>query len=213
MPGNTSLYVEIGFGSVTDLVGNPFGGILNEYQWKFTTLSSGTGAPSISKVTLASPTKIQLVFDREMDASAVPYPASFFVTVNDAQGAREMDAVSISGNLVTLTLRSAIANGQKVTIAYTAPSEANALKSLAGTKVASFPGRDVVYDAANLQPRVTGGSVSGSYLMLQFSKPLDDSQGGSSAHSSAYTWGTAISVGGCGRKWLFAAAKARHTNL
>lgn len=175
LPGGGEYYMEIGVNSIRDAAGNGFGGILNEYQWRFKTLRATTAAPALSKVEMLSPSKIRLTYDNELDSSAVPYPASFYVTVNDASAAREISQASVSGNTVVLELRSGILNGQKVTVAYTAPTDPGsmrAIRGLGGARAAGFSGRQATYDASAAQPKLTGGSVAGSQLRLTFSDAL-----------------------------------------
>ncbi|MCM3747562.1 Ig-like domain-containing protein [Paenibacillus pasadenensis] len=197
LPGNTSFYMEIGVGSIRDGAGNAFGGILNEYEWRFTTLRSSTAAPALDKVAMISSTKLLLTYDNELDPASVPYPASFYVTVNDASAAREISQVSVSGNTVTLNLRSGILNGQKVTAAYTAPADAtssNAIRGLGGARAAGFSGRQAVYDAEAAQLKLTGGTVSGNQLKLQFSEMLDAAKSDWTSQFALYVNGSYYSL-------------------
>ncbi|OXM14142.1 Ig-like domain-containing protein [Paenibacillus herberti] len=197
LPGNTSLYMEIGVNSIRDAAGNGFGGILNEYEWKFTTLRSSTAAPVLDKVAMISSTKLLLTYDNELDPAGVPFPASFYVMVNEASAAREISHVTVSGNTATLNLRSGILNGQKVTVAYTVPADVDsprAIRGLGGARAAGFSGRQAVYDAEAAQPKLTGGTLSGSQLRLQFSEQLDAPKAEWATQFALYVNGSQISL-------------------
>ncbi|AJY74522.1 Ig-like domain-containing protein [Paenibacillus beijingensis] len=175
LPGNTSIYVEIGVDTVKDLAGNAFAGILNEYQWTFKTLNSSAGAPSLSKVEMISSSKIALIYDKELDTGFVPYPAQYYVTVNDSGNARAVAGVSVDSSVVTLTLASGILNGQKVKVSYSQSSDSpdnHSLRSLTGDKATGFSGREAVYSEDQTQPKLLGGSVNGSMATLQFNEAL-----------------------------------------
>ncbi|QJC53790.1 hypothetical protein HGI30_21195 [Paenibacillus albicereus] len=192
LPGGGEYYMEIGVNSIRDGAGNGFGGILNEHQWRFKTLRATAAAPALSKVEMLSPSKIRLTYDNELDPAAVPYPASFYVTVNDASAAREISQASVAGNTVVLELRSGILNGQKVTVAYTAPTDPDsmrAIRGLGGARAAGFSGRQATYDAQAAQPKLTGGTVSGSQLRLLFSDALGPAKAEWTSQFSLYVDG------------------------
>lgn len=195
LPGATQLYVELGVNSVTDLAGNGFSGILNEYQWKFTTMASGSGTPSLSSLAAASSTRIQLIFSMELDSGSVPYPASFYVTVNDSPAARELAGVEVSGSTATLILRSPVLSGQKITVSYSVPGEGMpALRSLSGVRASGFTGKEIQYDAASSLPKVTGGVLNGSYVTLQLSKPVQALQAGALSQFGLYVNGSYVQL-------------------
>ncbi|CDN43510.1 Ig-like domain-containing protein [Paenibacillus sp. P22] len=195
LPGSTQLYVELGVNSVTDLAGNGFSGILNEYQWKFTTMASGSGTPSLSSLAAASSTRIQLVFGMELDSGSIPYPASFYVTVNDSPAARELAGVEVSGSTATLILRSPVLSGQKITVSYSVPGEGMpALRSLSGVRASGFTGKEIQYDETSSLPKVTSGVLNGSYVTLQLSKPVQALQAGALSQFGLYVNGSYVQL-------------------
>ena len=100
---------------------------------------------------------LALVFSETLDASGRPAPSAFAVTVDSA--ARGVSGVSVSASTVTLTLVSAVAAGETVTVGYTVPVGANAspLRDDAGNPVAGFSGEAVRNDtAAPLNTAPTG---------------------------------------------------------
>ena len=79
-----------------------------------------------------------LTFAEPLDGGSVPAPSAFSVAVDGA--ARGVSDVSVGGSSVTLTLASAVAAGETVTVGYTEPAGANdrPLQDVAGHRVASF---------------------------------------------------------------------------
>ena len=88
-------------------------------------------------------TVLTLTFSEGLDGMSAPEPGAFAVTV--AGAARTVDAVALSGSAVTLTLASAVASGETVTVGYTTPTGANAapLKDAVGNAVEGFTGAAV----------------------------------------------------------------------
>ena len=91
-------------------------------------------------------TALTLTYGEALDAASKPAAGAFAVTVEGT--ARTVDAVALSGSAVELTLASAVASGETVTVGYTAPSGADAapLKDAAGNAAASFAGEAVSND-------------------------------------------------------------------
>ena len=94
-------------------------------------------------------------------------PGAFTVTV--AGAARGLDPVAVSGKTVTLTLASAVAHGEAVTLAYTVPA-VRPLRNLAELEAAGFAGR------ANATPDATApvlhtASVNGAVRNAAASDP------------------------------------------
>ena len=104
-----------------------------------------TVAPSPSSASVDGAT-LTITFDEPLDAGEAPDKSSFAVTV--AGNSRGVDAVSVSGSLVTLTLVTAAFAGEAVTVDYTAPSGESAvgLQDLAGNAAASFSGQNTTND-------------------------------------------------------------------
>ena len=102
-------------------------------------------APSPSSASVDGAT-LTITFDEPLDAGEAPDKSSFAVTV--AGSSRGVDAVSVSGSVVTLTLVTAALAGEAVTVDYTAPlgESAVGLQDLAGNAAASFSGQDATND-------------------------------------------------------------------
>ena len=65
---------------------------------------------------------LTLTFDQHLRSSSKPAPSAFTVTVNNARRSVAAGGVAVSGRNVTLTLTSAAAYGDTVTVRYTKPS-------------------------------------------------------------------------------------------
>ena len=96
--------------------------------------------------------RLTLTFDEPLDTGDVPDRSAFAVTV--AGSGRGVDTVAVSGSAVTLTLVTAVAAGDAVTVAYAAPTgdSASRLQDLAGNAAASFSGQDVTNDTQAADP-------------------------------------------------------------
>ena len=80
-----------------------------------------TTAPTFSSAeTSVDGSEVVITFDEALDEAEVPAASAFDVQV--AGSARGVTGVAISGDEVTLTLASAVAAGEAVTVAYTAPA-------------------------------------------------------------------------------------------
>ena len=116
-----------------------------------------------------------LTYDEALDEASVPAPGAFTVTVaGAARGLAASDPVAVSGKTVTLTLASAVAHGEAVTLGYTVPA-AQPLRNLAGLGAPGFAGREV----ANATPDATApvlltSSVDGAALVLTYDEALDE---------------------------------------
>ena len=107
----------------------------------------GLGAATVDGTTLT------LAFDEALDPDSVPGPSAFTVTV--AGSSRTVNAVSVSGSRVTLTLASAVSHDQAVTAGYTKPA-ADPLQDGTGNAVATFSGQV----ATNTTPSPTGPAIT-----------------------------------------------------
>ena len=109
--------------------------------------SRETTAPTVSTATVDGST-LTITFSEDLTESPVPATAAFTVTVGEATSA--VDSVAISGSAVTLSLASAVASGEQVTVDYTVPTDlADArLKDLNENEAVSFSGQQVTNDTA-----------------------------------------------------------------
>ena len=95
-------------------------------------------------------TALTLTFSEALDADSKPAAHAFAVSVEGT--ARTVDAVALSGSTVELTLASAVASSETVTVGYTAPTGASAtpLQDAAGNAVAGFTDEAVTYETSAL---------------------------------------------------------------
>ena len=92
-------------------------------------------APSSASVDGAT---LTILFDEPLDPGETPAKSAFAVTVRDV--GRGVETVAVSGSGVTITLAAAVCAGDAVSVGYTAPADASAvrLQDLAGNAAASF---------------------------------------------------------------------------
>ena len=190
LTGSTDYYVEMAEGAVTDMTGDRFEGILNQYQWTFSTINSSGGTPSISKAELTGTNKIALTFTSVLDAASVPVPANFYVTVNGA--GRAVTDVQINNQILTLTLQSSVVNGQIIKVSYSAG--ANPIKGLNGVSAANFSNRDVANTPDNTIPRQLNATLSGNMVILTFSEELAAISSSAYSQFTVYVDGSSRSV-------------------
>ena len=93
-------------------------------------VASGDGTPAVNGA------RLTLTFDDTLGTS-IP-PASAFTVRYNTRGTIDVASVSISGNTVTLTLASAVRQGETVTVAYTRPASGNVIMDDAGNALESF---------------------------------------------------------------------------
>lgn len=165
---NTNYYINIDEDAITDLVGNQFVGILNQYQWTFQTVGGDKTAPTISK-TEASGSIVRLIYNEPLNANLKPSPASYYVTVNGM--GYPITNVAVAGNTVSLTLLNSVGSNQLVKVSYTKPTE-GLVQDISGNQAASFANIEVTNGFTNTVPAIVGGSVSGDIVTLNFNQPL-----------------------------------------
>ena len=103
---------------------------------------------------------LTLTFSEALDTASQPPASSFAVTVGGT--ARTVDAVAVSGKVVTLTLSSAVTSGQTVTVGYTVPTGVGAkpVQDAAGNRAASFANTEAKNLTAAALPAVWIVAVS-----------------------------------------------------
>lgn len=180
-----SYFVYIDEDAVTDLVGNAFVGILNEYQWTFKTIGSDLTPPAISKLESNGSTII-MTYNEQLDSNKKPSPGSFYITVNGAQ--RTVTNTQVVGETVLLTLSSPIINGQLVKLNYSKPA-IGLIQDISGNEAVSLSNNDVTNAPDSTLPRLIGGTALGSTITLSYSKDI------LSVNSNAYLQFT-VNVGG-----------------
>ena len=98
-----------------------------------------TVPPDLSGASVDGAT-LTLTFNEDLDESSAPPTTAFTVTVSG--NVRAVDSVEVTGGAVTLTLASAVAPGDTVTVSYSVPARESAerLRDVAGNAAASFTG-------------------------------------------------------------------------
>ncbi|MCM3628096.1 Ig-like domain-containing protein [Paenibacillus glycanilyticus] len=163
-------YVVIEPDAVTDLAGNAYYGIQNEYQWTFKTLGGDTTAPAIAKLE-ANGSTIIMTYNEDLMENSIPTAGSFYITVDGAY--RSVTGVSVSGPKVTLNLSSTIVDGQQVKLSYTKPSVATSgIRDLSGNQALSLASQTVTTAVDTTKPQLTGGTAAGGIVTLIFSENL-----------------------------------------
>ena len=122
-----------------------------------------TTPPSPSSVSVNGAT-LTVTFDEALAEVQAPASTAFAVTV--AGNSRGVSAVAVSGSAVTLTLVTAVSEGDAVTVDYTAPTGESAarLQDLAGNAASSFSGLDAGNDTqAADQLTASAHDVPGSH--------------------------------------------------
>ena len=103
---------------------------------------------------------LTLTFSKALDTASQPSESSFSVAVGGT--ARTVDAVTVAGKVVTLTLSSVVTSGQIVTVDYTVPTgvDAKLVQDTAGNRAASFANTEVNNLTAAALPAVSIVAVS-----------------------------------------------------
>lgn len=130
----------------------------------------------------STPSRLDITFSLAL-TSSVPSAGAFAVTVNSAS--RAVNSVAISGSVVTLTLASAVAYGNTVTVAYTRPSSSPLQTSLGG-QVASFSAQKVTNNVGPVAPTLTSAKIENAApakLVLTYNLSLTSSTPASSSFS------------------------------
>ena len=138
-----------------DADGDPSGEVTATPQ---ETVPPSPSAASVDGATLT------ITFDEPLDTGETPDKSAFAVTV--AGNSRGVGTVSVSGSVVTITLVTAVSEGDAVTVDYTAPTGESAarLQDLVGNAAASFSGLDAGNDTqAGDQLTASAHDVPGSH--------------------------------------------------
>ncbi|HEX3224465.1 MAG TPA: invasin domain 3-containing protein [Gaiellaceae bacterium] len=124
-------------------------------------------APSVTSTSVNGAT-LTIVFD-EAPAGAAPDPSAFTISVG-ATG-RVVTNVSMSGNIVTLTLASPVSSADTVNLSYAVPA-LNALHDSTGNTTAPFT-RVVANQTPVVAPPAAGGGVTPAAPDLMSASPVD----------------------------------------
>ena len=113
-----------------------------------------------------------LTYDEYLNTNSVPWTRAYSVKVGSAPAA-EPSTVAISGKTVTLTLATAVASGDTVTLNYTV-LRTNPVQDLAGSDAGALSNLDVTnITADSTAPTLDTASVNGASLVLTYDENLD----------------------------------------
>ena len=143
-----------------------------------TAMAPAVGAPALewARVTGA---ELALRFDKNLDETSAPSASAFAVSV--AGASRGVSTVAVSQDTVMLTLASAVAAGETVTVGYTPPSSGKLRRSGGGPAVAAFTGQSVTNDTPSAQPQVQAPPEAVAPLTARVSKAPAEHDGGAFA--------------------------------
>jgi uncharacterized repeat protein (TIGR02059 family) len=131
--------------------------------------------PVFSSATVSGNTLV-LSYSDALDAAHMPPANAFTVKVNGtAQAVPSAVAVDAAARTVTLTLATAVTNGQAVTVSYadpTAGNDAAAIQNALGSDALGLSDQTVTN---RTPPLLTGATVSGDTLVLTYDAALDES--------------------------------------
>ena len=116
-----------------------------------------------------------LNYGEPLNESSVPAASAYSVSVDGAAGVAPR-SVAVSGNTVTLTLATAAAHGQAVTVGYTAPSS-NPVQDANGNDAPNLSAREVTNNTPDTSsaPALRNATVDGASLVLNYGEPLNES--------------------------------------
>jgi uncharacterized repeat protein (TIGR02059 family) len=120
----------------------------------------------------STPSLLEITYNLNLDNQVVPATSSFGVSVNSVT--RTINSVSISGNIVQLTLASAIKFDDIVTVSYTEPAN-NPLQTFTGGEAASFSANTVTNNCISNIPVYSSSVVENdtpSMIELTYSLSL-----------------------------------------
>ena len=126
-------------------------------------------APTFSSATMDGAT-LTVTFSEAMDEFSKPDKSAFAVTVDGPR--RDVRRYYISGSTAVLTLASAVAPGQAVTIGYTKPGSGPVLQDLRGNDLATFASVSVGNSADTTPPTVISAKVNETTLVIAFNEEL-----------------------------------------
>ena len=140
-------------------VGLPYSGSapdLGYAEYGAVPLTPASPAFVIAVIQNASPDKLEMTYSLSL-AAIVPANSAFIVMVNSQ--ARTVNAVTIAGNKVTLTLASPVAYGDVVTVAYNKPAT-NPLQTPQGGQAQTMTARNVINNVAEIPNQPPFVSIS-----------------------------------------------------
>jgi uncharacterized repeat protein (TIGR02059 family) len=157
--------------TIRDAAGNNASLILTSHLPALTGVLVDTAAPTFSAATVNGGTLVMTYADAgQLDAMHAPAGGAFTVMVAGSAVAVTGVAVNAAAKTATLTLATAVTNGQLVTVAYSDPSggdDVNAIQDAAGNDAATLGATSVVNNTpapsapTDPTPPTTGTTVDG----------------------------------------------------
>ena len=159
---------------IRDLAGNAAAKVGHRVVTNNTPEPSDTTAPALRSATMTNATLV-LAYNEALDQDSVPAASAF--TVRVAGSTVTVTSVAVDGTKVKLTLASASAHGDAVTVSYAAPS-ANPIRDPAGNKAANLSSRAVTNDTPEqgdtTAPTLSSASITDDRITLTYDEPLDE---------------------------------------
>ena len=157
-----------GTNPIRDEAGNEAAALSGESVTNST--AGDTRPPRLTGATVNGATLV-LAYDEALDGASRPATGDFAVTA--AGSGIGVNRVDVGGSSVTLTLASAVAANQAVTLDYT--PGASPIRDEAGNEAAALSGRSVTNNTAGdtRAPQLTGATVNGATLVLAYDEALD----------------------------------------
>ena len=141
-----------------------------------------TTAPVLSSATVNGASLV-LAYDSALDDDHTPATSAYSVKVDGGSGTAP-SSVAVSGSTVTLTLATAVAHGQSVTVSYTVPAS-DPVQDDEENAVAALTDRAVTNNTPDTTaPALSSAAVNGASLVLTYDEALDT---GSVPAASAYS--------------------------
>ena len=129
-----------------------------------------TTAPLLSTATVTG-NSLVLTYNEALDTNSTPAVSAYTVTV--AGTTRTVNDVAVNGQAVTLTLSSAVAPNEAVTVSYAAPGS-NPVQDAAGNDAANLTNEPVTNNTADTTaPVLSTATVTGTSLVLTYDEALD----------------------------------------
>ena len=153
--------------------------------------TADTTAPALSSATVNGATLV-LTYSETLDGASTPATSAFAVTVADSSVA--VNNVAVSGAAVTLTLSTAAAHGDTVSLDYTPPAS-GAIQDAAGNDAASLSGQSVTNDTADTTaPTLSSATVNGATLVLTYNEALDSASTPATSAFAVTVAGSSVTV-------------------
>ena len=155
--------------------------------------SNSTDNPpsATAAVVIADGVTLRITFSEALSEAAADLPAAARFTLSGT--ASSVNAVSVSGATVTLTLNSSVREGETITLAYAATGT-NLLRDADQGRLAVAAFSVSVENQVDYAPSPTGASTNGATVAITFDQALKASAVPAATTFSATVAGTAVTV-------------------